>query len=88
VKPIYGGKSSVLTIQSEGQSIWLKIDEKSANKTMIVDGPTGETAVGAVANVMKEEDIEAMVNKAVDQLGTVDILVNNAGVMDNFRRVQ
>ena len=41
VKPIYGGKSSVLTIQSKGQAIWLKIDEKSANKTMTVDGPAG-----------------------------------------------
>jgi CubicO group peptidase (beta-lactamase class C family) len=41
VKPIYGGKSSVLTIQSKGQAIWLKIDGKSANKTMTVDGPAG-----------------------------------------------
>jgi CubicO group peptidase (beta-lactamase class C family) len=41
VEPIYGGQSSVLTIQSEGQSVWLKIDEKSANKTMTVDAPAG-----------------------------------------------
>ena len=31
-------------------------------------------------DVSKEEDVEAMVNKIVDQFGGIDILVNNAGV--------
>jgi CubicO group peptidase (beta-lactamase class C family) len=41
VKPIYGGQSSICTIQSEGHAIWLKIDGKSANKQMTVDIPEG-----------------------------------------------
>ena len=41
VKPIYGGKSSICTIQSKGHAIWMKIDDESANKTMTVDIPEG-----------------------------------------------
>ena len=41
MKPIYGGQSSVLTIQSEGRAVWVKIDEKSANKTMTIDAAAG-----------------------------------------------
>ena len=39
VKPIYGGKSSISTIPSNGHAVWFKIDELSANKTMTVDLP-------------------------------------------------
>lgn len=56
----------------------------------VVDGinQAGGTAVGVVANVMKEEDIQAMVDKAADAFGSVDILVNNAGIMDGFRLIE
>jgi len=36
------------------------------------------------ADVSREEDIQVMVDTAVNTYGTVDILVNNAGIMDNF----
>jgi NAD(P)-dependent dehydrogenase (short-subunit alcohol dehydrogenase family) len=44
----------------------------------------GGTARAATANVAKEEDVQAMVDTAVEAFGTLDILVNNAGIMDNF----
>ncbi|RCW43501.1 SDR family oxidoreductase [Paenibacillus prosopidis] len=55
----------------------------------VVDGinQAGGTAIGITANVMKEEEIQAMVDKAVEQFGSVDILVNNAGIMDGFRLI-
>ena len=37
-----------------------------------------------LSNVTKEEDVQNMINVAVNTYGTLDILVNNAGVMDNF----
>src|SRR5699024_11891014 len=36
------------------------------------------------ANVSKEEDVQNMIDTAVEKFGTLDILVNNAGIMDNF----
>ncbi|MEH7119156.1 SDR family oxidoreductase [Neobacillus vireti] len=45
---------------------------------------TGGEAIAVMANVAKEEDIQNLMNTAVDTFGTLDILVNNAGIMDNF----
>lgn len=39
------------------------------------------------ANMANEEDIEKMIDLAVETYGTLDILVNNAGIMDNFEPV-
>lgn len=44
----------------------------------------GGTAKAVTANVAKEEDVQSMVDTAVQTFGTLDILVNNAGIMDNF----
>ncbi|HEY9176406.1 MAG TPA: glucose 1-dehydrogenase [Flavipsychrobacter sp.] len=50
------------------------------------------TAAGGVVKTVKADmavpgDVEAMVQTAVSNFGTVDILVNNAGVMDDFSPV-
>lgn len=39
VKFLYGGRSSISTVPTNGQAVWFKIDDKSANKTMTVKGP-------------------------------------------------
>ncbi|SFB29223.1 NAD(P)-dependent dehydrogenase, short-chain alcohol dehydrogenase family [Lentibacillus halodurans] len=38
-------------------------------------------------NVAKQEDIDNMIDTAVNEYGTLDILVNNAGIMDGFEPV-
>lgn len=53
VKSLYGGKSSISTLPSNGHAIWFKIDEKSANKKMTVDIPKG----GGFAVYNKEGEI-------------------------------
>jgi len=40
----------------------------------------GRRALAVRTDITKEEDVEAMVAKTLDEFGTVDILVNNAGV--------
>jgi len=44
----------------------------------------GGAAVAVQANVASEEDVQRMIDTAVERYGTLDILVNNAGIMDNF----
>jgi NAD(P)-dependent dehydrogenase (short-subunit alcohol dehydrogenase family) len=39
-------------------------------------------------NVAKQEDIDYMIDTAVQEYGTLDILVNNAGIMDGFEPVE
>ncbi len=42
------------------------------------------TATAVEADVTKSDDIEKMIDTAVDTYGTLDILINNAGITDNF----
>lgn len=63
-------------------------------------GPTGETghraggsstggrALAYVADVSREEQVNAMVKAAVERFGTVDILVNNAGILGNTQPLE
>lgn len=47
----------------------------------------GGTAVAVKTNVAQREDVENMIDTAVNEYGTLDILVNNAGIMDGFEPV-
>jgi len=47
----------------------------------------GGEAIAIRTNVADLEDINAMIDTAVQQYGTLDILVNNAGIMDNMAPV-
>lgn len=40
----------------------------------------GRRAIGVRCDVSKAEDVQNMVQRAVDELGKIDILVNNAGI--------
>lgn len=44
----------------------------------------GGIAKAVKTNVADLQEIEALVDTAVSEFGTLDILVNNAGIMDNF----
>lgn len=83
------GKSIAELYAKEGARV-VVADMNEDTISAVVDGinQAGGTAIGVVANVMKEEDIQTMVEKAVEQFGSVDILVNNAGIMDGFRLIE
>ena len=51
-----------------------------ANKVVEQIKKAGGEALAVVADVTKQEEVEAMVSKALQEWGSVDILVNNAGV--------
>lgn len=47
----------------------------------------GGTAMAAPVDISDEVSVEAMVNAAVDEFGTVDVLVNNAGLISPMKHV-
>ncbi|MEK1424067.1 SDR family oxidoreductase [Limosilactobacillus fermentum] len=40
-----------------------------------------------MTNVVKQEDVDGVIDFATQTFGQLDILVNNAGIMDNFTPV-
>ncbi|GGH19187.1 SDR family oxidoreductase [Paenibacillus segetis] len=44
----------------------------------------GGTAIPLKTNVAEKQDIDHLIDTAVQEYGTLDILVNNAGIMDGF----
>lgn len=66
IQPIYAGGSSICNIPFNGQAVWYKIDEKSANRVMTVEAPSsGGFAVydvnGNVVNFSKVNNNHSVV---------------------------
>ena len=79
------GKEITLLYAKEGASVVVSdMNEAGAQEVVKEIEGNGGKAVAIVANVSKEEDVQKMIDTAVEKFGTLDILVNNAGIMDNF----
>src|SRR5699024_6001658 len=48
---------------------------------------SGGEAKAVEVNIAKQEDVNVMIETAVQEYGKLDILVNNAGIMDGFEPV-
>ncbi|WP_018756995.1 SDR family oxidoreductase [Paenibacillus terrigena] len=82
------GKAIAELYAKEGASVVvsdLNIEGAEAVASSIVT--SGGKAIAIKTNVADENDIKAMIDKAVNEFGTLDILVNNAGIMDNMAPV-
>ncbi|MGW6458299.1 3-oxoacyl-ACP reductase FabG [Streptomyces sp. NPDC055078] len=56
------------------------INEAAAKVTVDAIASAGGRAIAVACDVSNREQVEAMVERAVSELGSVDVLVNNAGV--------
>ena len=61
------------------------VDGDAASGTADAVRDAGGEAIAVAADVSDEAEVEAMVERATDELGTVDLLVNNAGVGEGDR---
>jgi NAD(P)-dependent dehydrogenase (short-subunit alcohol dehydrogenase family) len=82
------GKAMAILFAEEGANVVVSdINQIGVNAVTEEITAAGGTAVGVAANVAQEQDVQNMVNVAIDRFGTIDILVNNAGIMDNMEPV-
>ncbi|PFH85777.1 SDR family oxidoreductase [Bacillus sp. AFS088145] len=79
------GKAIAVLYAKEGAKVVVSdINVDAANVTVEEIKSNGGDAIAVMANVALENDIQNLIDSAVNTFGTVDILVNNAGIMDNF----
>ncbi|WP_313804873.1 SDR family oxidoreductase [Cytobacillus sp.] len=82
------GKSIAELYAREGAKV-IVADLNLEQAETVVKGiaANGGTAKAVQVNVSKQVDIDAMIDTAISEYGTLDILVNNAGIMDGFEPV-
>lgn len=75
------GQATALLFAEEGADIAISdIDFPAAEETAEKVRKTGRKAIAVKADVAKAEDVDAMVDRILSNLGDIHILVNNAGV--------
>ncbi|MWV42429.1 glucose 1-dehydrogenase [Paenibacillus sp. HJL G12] len=82
------GKEMALLFGREGAKLVLAdISQATLDQVVAEVKDNGGSAVGVLANVAKEEDVQNMIDTAVNTYGSLDVLVNNAGIMDKMTPV-
>ncbi|MFC7062154.1 3-oxoacyl-ACP reductase FabG [Halobacillus seohaensis] len=80
------GKGIVQRFAEEGAKVAIiDVDEEALKEAESDFAEKGFEVFTKVANVVEAEQVEAAVNEAYEEFGSIDILVNNAGVIrDNM----
>ncbi|WP_336783638.1 SDR family oxidoreductase [Paenibacillus illinoisensis] len=79
------GKSIAELFAEEGAKVVLSdIDLEKTNSVVQDIKNKGGLAIAVEVNVALEEDVQKLIDSAIQTFGTIDVLVNNAGIMDNF----
>jgi glucose 1-dehydrogenase len=76
------GKAIVLALAEEGANIVIDYvaDEQATEELEQRVIALGDKAIGVEADVSKVEDLQRLIDSAVEAFGRLDVMVNNAGV--------
>ncbi len=74
------GQGMTLGLAKAGADVLL-VDHVSSEETLIKVKALGRKCDQLVINLMKENSLQTVVDKALDVFGKVDILINNAGII-------
>ena len=75
------GRSIALALASQGASIVVVDMDQAATDAVVAElESVGGKALGVMGNVTVAQDVERVINAAMETFGRVDILVNNAGI--------
>lgn len=83
------GRATAKLYAKEGAKVVLaEFNEASMNETLEEINAAGGTAVAIKTDVSKEADVEAMIQKALDEYGKLDVLANIAGIFDGMASLE
>lgn len=71
----------------ESKVVIADLDKNALNKACSKIRDAHGEVFGVLTDIAEKEDLERLVNQAVDKFGTIDILINNAGIFDNFSTI-
>lgn len=75
------GEGIALTLAREGAAVIVNdVNEDGGNRVTKAIGDAGGRALFVGADVTRADEVQAMIDRAVESFGGLDILVNNAGV--------
>ena len=75
------GRAIALALARRGADVVISdVDAAGAQAAAAEIAALGRRTLAVPCNVMKREEVEALVTRAVAELGRLDILVNNAGI--------
>jgi glucose 1-dehydrogenase len=76
------GKAIVLALAEQGANVVIDYvtDPKATDELASRVRELGEQAIGVEADVSKVEDLQRLIDTAVQRLGRLDVMVNNAGI--------
>jgi glucose 1-dehydrogenase len=79
------GKAVAIALGEAGADVVVNYvrGEEAANEVVDIIKAGGSKAITALADVSKEDQVQAMFKKMIDEFGTIDILVNNAGLQQD-----
>lgn len=77
------GKATAILFAKEGAKVVVNYfsSEDRAKKVVYEITGIGSEAIAIKCDVSRENEVEAMMNKAIKAFGKIDILVNNAGIV-------
>ncbi|HEV7666644.1 MAG TPA: SDR family NAD(P)-dependent oxidoreductase, partial [Chloroflexota bacterium] len=79
------GRASALAFAAEGaRVVAADLNANNAAETAQQIGSAGGEASSVVVDVTKQEQVEHMLQHAVDRFGHLDVLFNNAGLPQSF----
>ena len=85
------GRATVLKLAQEGCNVVVnaRANEQELNGVVREAQEIGVKAIGVLADMAKQNEVEAMAAKALSEFGRVDILINNAAIRPHkpFREV-
>lgn len=75
------GEGIALKLASENCAVIVSdLNEENAQKVAEKINQSGQKAVAVKCDVSKKEEVDNLINKAIENFGKLDILVNNAGI--------
>ncbi|WP_083902449.1 SDR family NAD(P)-dependent oxidoreductase [Natronorubrum sulfidifaciens] len=79
------GRSMALEFADNGASVVVvDVDEDGLDELTSEITADGGEATGVVGDVSDPDSVEAVVERAIEEYGTIDVLCNNAGILDDY----